>query len=66
MLPKTGLEMVKRTKNQTEQDGLRQLLLRTAQGDSAAFEALYAATRGKIFLTAFLILRRRDLAEEVM
>ena len=62
----TGVDMVKQAKNQTEQDGLRQLLLGTARGDSAAFEALYAATRGKIFLTAFLILRRRDLAEEVM
>ncbi len=34
--------------------------------DQAAFAELYAATRGKLFSTVFLIVRRWDLAEDVI
>ena len=42
------------------------LLAATAKGDEAAFERLYAATRAKLYGVVFRILRRRDLADEVM
>jgi RNA polymerase sigma-70 factor (ECF subfamily) len=42
------------------------LLAAVAQGDRAAFEALYAATRAKLYGVILRILRRRDLADEVM
>src|ERR1043166_8253006 len=37
-----------------------------AKGDEAAFERLYAATRAKLFGVVLRILRRQDLAEEVI
>src|SRR3954471_9669555 len=37
-----------------------------AQGDQAAFERLYVATRAKLFGVVLRILRRQDLAEEVI
>jgi RNA polymerase sigma-70 factor (ECF subfamily) len=42
------------------------LLAAVAKGDQAAFERLYAATRAKLFGVAVRILRRQDLAEEVI
>lgn len=42
------------------------LLRAVADGDQAAFEALYAATRAKLYGVVLRILRRADLADEVM
>jgi RNA polymerase sigma-70 factor (ECF subfamily) len=42
------------------------LLASAAQGDDAAFERLYAATRAKLYGIIIRILRRADLADEVM
>ena len=42
------------------------LLRAVAGGDQAAFEALYAATRAKLYGVVLRILRRADLADEVM
>jgi RNA polymerase sigma-70 factor (ECF subfamily) len=42
------------------------LLAATAKGDEAAFERLYAATRAKLYGIVLRILRRVDLADDVM
>src|SRR5215475_5630858 len=42
------------------------LLAAVANGDRAAFERLYAATRAKLYGVTIRILRRPDLADEVM
>src|SRR4029078_7817714 len=42
------------------------LIAAVAEGDEAAFGRLYAATRAKLFGVVLRILRRRDLAEEVI
>jgi RNA polymerase sigma-70 factor (ECF subfamily) len=42
------------------------LLAAVAKGDEAAFERLYAATRSKLYGVVVRILRRHDLADEVM
>jgi RNA polymerase sigma-70 factor (ECF subfamily) len=42
------------------------LLAAVAKGDEAAFERLYTATRAKLFGVVLRILRRQDLAEEVI
>jgi RNA polymerase sigma-70 factor (ECF subfamily) len=42
------------------------LLAAVAKGDRAAFEKLYAATRAKLYGVALRILRRADLADEVI
>jgi RNA polymerase sigma factor (sigma-70 family) len=42
------------------------LIAAVAKGDQAAFERLYAATRAKLFGIVLRILRRQDLAEEVI
>lgn len=42
------------------------LLGAVAKGDEAAFERLYAATRAKLYGVALRILRRQDVAEEVI
>src|ERR1700735_882536 len=42
------------------------LIAAVAKGDEAAFERLYAATRAKLFGVVLRILRRQDLAEEVV
>src|SRR5258708_18806341 len=42
------------------------LLAAVAKGDRAAFERLYAATRAKLYGVVLRILRRQDLADEVM
>ena len=45
---------------------LVRLLAAVADGDQAAFERLYAATRAKLYGVVLRILRRADLADEVM
>jgi RNA polymerase sigma-70 factor, ECF subfamily len=42
------------------------LLAAVAKGDQAAFERLYEATRAKLYGAALRILRRADLADEVI
>lgn len=42
------------------------LLAAVAKGDEAAFARLYAATRAKLYGVVVRILRRKDLADEVM
>ncbi len=42
------------------------LLAATAKGDDAAFERLYAATSAKLYGIVLRILRRGDLADDVM
>lgn len=42
------------------------LLAAVAKGDQAAFERLYGATRTKLYGVALRILRRTDLADEVL
>src|SRR6201990_2437074 len=42
------------------------LIAAVAKRDEAAFERLYAATRAKLFGVVLRILRRQDLAEEVI
>jgi RNA polymerase sigma-70 factor (ECF subfamily) len=42
------------------------LLAAVAKADQAAFERLYAATRAKLYGVVLRILRRQDLADEVM
>jgi RNA polymerase sigma-70 factor, ECF subfamily len=44
---------------------LDRLLAATAAKDQAAFAELYALTRRKLFGVALMVLRRRDLAEDV-
>ncbi len=48
------------------QSELEQLLSATAKGDKAAFHALYNATSAKLFGVAVRILKRSDLAEDVI
>jgi RNA polymerase sigma-70 factor (ECF subfamily) len=45
---------------------LDSLILATAAEDRAAFSELYDATRRKLFGVALVVLRRRDLAEDVL
>src|SRR6185436_17833957 len=42
------------------------LLAAVARGDEAAFDQVYAATRSKLYRVVLRILRRADLADEVM
>jgi len=42
------------------------LIAAVSRGDEAAFERLYAATRAKLYGVVLRILRRQDLAEEVV
>jgi RNA polymerase sigma-70 factor (ECF subfamily) len=51
---------------EVERDPLALLLRATAAGDRGAFEALYRATGAKLFGVAMMLLRRRDLAEDVL
>ena len=45
---------------------LVRLLAAVGQGDRAAFEQLYTSTRAKLYGVVLRILRRHDLADEVM
>jgi len=42
------------------------LMAAVAKGDQAAFERLYVATRAKLYGVVLRILRRSDLADEVL
>ena len=42
------------------------LIAAVAKGDESAFERLYAATRAKLYGVVLRILRRQDIAEEVI
>src|SRR6201993_3856430 len=42
------------------------LIAAVAKGDEAAFERLYAATRAKLYGVVLRILRRQELAEEII
>src|SRR6202008_1219760 len=42
------------------------LIAAVAKGDEAAFERLYVATRAKLYGVALRILRRQELAEEII
>src|SRR5512139_2194982 len=42
------------------------LIAAVAKGDEVAFERLYVATRAKLYGVVLRILRRQDLADEVM
>lgn len=48
------------------QTELADLLARSGLGDRVAFEALYRATRSKLFAVSLRIVRERQLAEEVL
>ena len=45
---------------------LERLLLRMSSKDEAAFKKLHAATRRKLFSTILLLVKRSDLAEEIL
>jgi RNA polymerase sigma-70 factor, ECF subfamily len=45
---------------------LERLLLRMSRKDVAAFEALHAATKRKLFSTVLPVVRRRHLADEIL
>ncbi|HXW29387.1 MAG TPA: sigma-70 family RNA polymerase sigma factor, partial [Xanthobacteraceae bacterium] len=47
-------------------DELVGLMAAVAKGDQGAFERLYVATRAKLYGVVLRILRRADLADEVM
>jgi RNA polymerase sigma-70 factor (ECF subfamily) len=51
---------------QTTTDDLARLLGQVARADRQAFAALYNATSAKLYAVILRILRRRDLAEEVL
>jgi RNA polymerase sigma-70 factor (ECF subfamily) len=51
---------------QSDSNELERLLLRMSRKDEAAFEALHAATKRKLFSTVLLVVKRRHLAEEVV
>lgn len=50
----------------TMAEDLSPLLYRTAQGDQRAFERLYQQTSSQLFGVALALMRRRDLAEDVL
>ena len=52
--------------NPTSPQGLVLLLQRVAGQDRAAFAALYSATSAKLYGIVLRILRRRDLADEIL
>ena len=47
-------------------DGLALLLQRVAAGDRTAFAALYSATSAKLYGIVLRILKRRDVADEIL
>ena len=50
----------------TNQDSLEQLLARCAGGDRDAFERLYQATSAKLYGICLVLLKREDIAEDVL
>lgn len=58
--------MIEDVRDETGAERLLRLLTTVGRGDEAAFAALYGLTKGKMFAVALAIVKRRDLAEEVM
>jgi RNA polymerase sigma-70 factor, ECF subfamily len=59
--------MLSMTATESGSKTLERLLARIASTrDQSAFAALYSATKGKLFSTVLMIVKRRDLAEEVI
>jgi RNA polymerase sigma-70 factor (ECF subfamily) len=54
------------TEAQPNSNELERLLLRMSRKDEAAFEALHAATKRKLFSTVLPVVKRRHLAEEIL
>ena len=54
------------TAAQSNSNELERLLLRMSRKDEAAFEALHAATKRKLFSTVLPVVKRRHLAEEIL
>ena len=54
------------TAAQFNSNELERLLLRMSRKDEAAFEALHAATKRKLFSTILPVVKRRHLAEEIL
>ena len=54
------------TAAQSNSNELERLLLRMSRKDEAAFEALHAATKRKLFSTVLRVVRRRHLADEIL
>src|SRR5947209_11622203 len=50
----------------THSEALNGLIAATAEKDQAAFAALYDLTKRRLFGIALTVLRRRDLAEDVL
>lgn len=50
----------------TTADDLAELLRRVADGDHEAFQMLFRATSAKLYGVVFRILRRKDLADEIV
>ena len=54
------------TEAQPNSNELERLLLQMSRKDEAAFEALHAATKRKLFSTVLPVVKRRHLAEEIL
>ena len=54
------------TATRSNSNELERLLLRMSRRDEAAFKALHAATKRKLFSTVLLVVKRRHLAEEIL
>ena len=57
---------VRWTQRMTSSHEIGELMMRVARQDKEAFAELYRATAGKLFGIALRILRRRDLAEDIL
>jgi len=55
-----------RTAALSSSNELERLLLRMSRKEEAAFEALHAATKRKLFSTVLLVVKRRHLADEIL
>jgi len=55
-----------RTAALSSSNELERLLLRMSRKEEAAFKALHAATKRKLFSTVLLVVKRRHLADEIL
>ncbi len=58
--------MLEQTKAETDNHELLMLLHQSARGDQSAFHRLYERTSGRLYAVAMRLMRRNDLADEVM
>jgi len=65
-MPQSSLSTDGAVRSEAMVADLPALLAATGAGDRRAFKALYEATSRRLFGVALLILRRRDLAEDVL